>query len=226
MSRTKKKKGYCYFCGTEATTREHFPPKSLFPESNDYSNDMTDYRFNLMTVPSCAEHNNTRSLDDEYTALSIIMIAKKCCDKFPRYIAKWIEVLIRNNFALVKMLFDDFPKTPLLNIDRIRVDNVIESIARAIYYHENKYKKRLRSNCKKYSPQFHSSHYLELEKDYLELEHGFIIGEIENELVSNKRGANHEIFFYQTRKDEMNRIIAIRMVFYDSVTFFVFPEPS
>jgi hypothetical protein len=63
-----------------------------------------------MTVPSCAEHNNDRSLDDEYTALSIVMIAKKCSDKFPIYITKWIEVLIRSNFALFKMLFDDFLK--------------------------------------------------------------------------------------------------------------------
>jgi len=225
MGRATKRKfeHQCYFCDAEASTREHFPPLCFFPESNDYSNDMTDYRFNLMTVPSCAEHNNDRCLDDEYTVLSIVMIAKKCSDKFPIYITKWIEVLKRSNFALFKMLFNDFPKTPRLNIDRIRVDNVIESIARAIYYHENNYNKRLQSNCQKYSPQFFPPHYLELEQDYLELEHHFIIGEMANELVSNKRGSNHEIFFYQTLKDEMNRIIAIRMVFYDSVTFFALP---
>jgi hypothetical protein len=48
----------CYACDQPATTREHVPPLSFFPEG---------YRDDLITVPSCARHNNANSLDVEYT---------------------------------------------------------------------------------------------------------------------------------------------------------------
>ena len=47
----------CYACDEPATTKEHVPPKSFFPEA---------HRDNLITVPSCALHNNANSLDVEY----------------------------------------------------------------------------------------------------------------------------------------------------------------
>lgn len=48
----------CYACDQPATTREHVPPQSFFPEG---------HRQNLITVPSCALHNNANSKDVEYT---------------------------------------------------------------------------------------------------------------------------------------------------------------
>jgi hypothetical protein len=53
-----KKAKTCYACDQPATTREHVPPQSFFPEG---------HRQNLITVPSCALHNNGNSLDVEYT---------------------------------------------------------------------------------------------------------------------------------------------------------------
>lgn len=47
----------CYFCGASATTDEHVPPKSFYPST---------MRLDLITVPSCTEHNNAYSKDDEY----------------------------------------------------------------------------------------------------------------------------------------------------------------
>ncbi|WP_166387942.1 HNH endonuclease [Polaribacter sp. 11A2H] len=50
----------CYWCGKsltkESTKREHVPPFSFFPKG---------YRENLMTIPSCEEHNNNFSQLDE-----------------------------------------------------------------------------------------------------------------------------------------------------------------
>jgi hypothetical protein len=48
----------CYACDQPATTKEHVPPRSFFPEG---------HRDNLMTVPSCEQHNNAISMDVEYT---------------------------------------------------------------------------------------------------------------------------------------------------------------
>jgi len=54
----------CYACDKPATTREHAPPSSFFPEGK---------RDNLITVPSCPDHNNANSKDVEY-ARNVITI--------------------------------------------------------------------------------------------------------------------------------------------------------
>jgi hypothetical protein len=49
----------CYYqlCTRNPDTKEHIPPKSFFP---------IDQRNQLLTVPSCEEHNNEKSSDDTY----------------------------------------------------------------------------------------------------------------------------------------------------------------
>jgi len=55
----------CYCCSAPATSREHVPPRCLFPVAAD-AIDATDYRLQLITVPSCDLHNAAKSHDDEY----------------------------------------------------------------------------------------------------------------------------------------------------------------
>lgn len=55
----------CYACENPATTTEHIPPKCLFPERKDLPKGL-DLRKNLITVPSCAQHNTSKTTDDEY----------------------------------------------------------------------------------------------------------------------------------------------------------------
>lgn len=57
-----KKDELCYWCGKLATSREHVPPESLFPENKDIKMISNySYRYNLITVPSCDEHNMSKS---------------------------------------------------------------------------------------------------------------------------------------------------------------------
>ena len=56
-------------CTAEATTKEHVPPLCLFPEQKDMQG--RDFRINLTKVPSCEEHNNNFSKDDEFLMVSI-----------------------------------------------------------------------------------------------------------------------------------------------------------
>ena len=58
----------CYRCGKPATTNEHVPPKSFFPRGGNLQ---------LKTVPSCQEHNNGKSGDDQYLLTHITMHAAK-----------------------------------------------------------------------------------------------------------------------------------------------------
>lgn len=66
MSRNGEK---CYMCHRDADSREHVPPKCLFPEKKDVGT--SAYRNNLITVPSCELHNSNKSKDDEFLMVSI-----------------------------------------------------------------------------------------------------------------------------------------------------------
>jgi len=52
----------CVYCGAQATTKDHVPPKSLFP---------SEYRDQLVTVPSCKQCNEGASKDDEFFRLFV-----------------------------------------------------------------------------------------------------------------------------------------------------------
>lgn len=54
----------CYMCSSEAKTREHFPPKAFFPKGANLQ---------LWTVPSCINHNNKKSGDDQYFLTQVLM---------------------------------------------------------------------------------------------------------------------------------------------------------
>lgn len=56
----------CYRCNNIATSVEHAPAKCFFP---------IEHRKNLITVPSCEQHNNETSKDDEYVR-GIIVASK------------------------------------------------------------------------------------------------------------------------------------------------------
>ena len=54
----------CIYCQSQkATTRDHVPPKELLRKP---------YPRNLLTVPSCAECNESYSVDEEYFRLTIV----------------------------------------------------------------------------------------------------------------------------------------------------------
>ena len=59
----------CYMCDSIATSKEHTPPKCLFPTGKD--NNGNGCRNNLITVPSCDEHNAMKSKDDEFLLMSL-----------------------------------------------------------------------------------------------------------------------------------------------------------
>tara|TARA_R110001599_G_scaffold69414_1_gene195434 strand:+ start:11851 stop:12657 length:807 start_codon:yes stop_codon:yes gene_type:complete len=62
----------CYYCGGEATSKEHVPPRTLFPKAAD-SPDGRNYRETLITVPACDEHNAAKSNDDEYLKYTMVL---------------------------------------------------------------------------------------------------------------------------------------------------------
>jgi len=52
-------------CDQAATSDEHVPPRCLFPKSKDLPSGVS-LRRELITVPSCTNHNTEKSLEDQY----------------------------------------------------------------------------------------------------------------------------------------------------------------
>jgi hypothetical protein len=63
---TEKQPEICYACNNIATSREHVPPKCLFPTELGIN-----LRKALITVPSCEVHNGKKSDDDEFLLASL-----------------------------------------------------------------------------------------------------------------------------------------------------------
>lgn len=87
----------CYYqgCSKAASTREHIPPKAFFPAAE---------RYQLLTVPSCAEHNNAKSGDDVYVLAHISMNASPTNGAREVFIERLKSQLGRNGDALRKTL--------------------------------------------------------------------------------------------------------------------------
>ena len=132
----------CYFCGKPATTREHIPPLLLFPIQNNDAN----YRKNLITVPSCKEHNLAKSCDDEY--FCFVLMTSNNSNSIPEKFM--IQKLSRSIYRNPNIFFDIFKNVEYseikkngiyhnlieYNVDINRINNVLKYMSMGIYFHE------------------------------------------------------------------------------------------
>ena len=132
-----KNRSRCYFCGEASTSREHVPPKCLFP---------LNQRTNLFVVPSCDLHNCFKSDDDEYLKF-VLSISIKNTNKEKKQI---LESVLRaaakspekyktfSNFSsrvTVKITnTGEIQEATKLIIDEKRFHNILTHISRAIFF--------------------------------------------------------------------------------------------
>lgn len=120
-------------CERVATTREHSPPLSFFPDG---------LRANLITVPSCKIHNNDNHLDVEYVRNIIVtditsnqvardMFANKVLRSYRRN-----RKLVRHTFQKVRGIKIGGRDTAVTQLNRTRFNPIIRAIAFALYFHD------------------------------------------------------------------------------------------
>ena len=136
----------CYWCAQPETSREHVPPRCIFPEGKDTA-DGKGYRDNPITVPSCDAHNAAKSGDDEYLlqviALSVAnnpvggqQAATKVFRAFQRFPGKAKQIFAdRQNIYIKDATTDKVEQTIAVNVDLDRLKTAFEHIVRAIYFH-------------------------------------------------------------------------------------------
>lgn len=136
----------CYMCEDQATSSEHVPPKCLFPEQRDLP-DGVDLRKQLITVPSCDEHNSKKSTDDEYLLYCLVMSIPSNEVAGNHFFRKVMRAIERNPSLIKKYLSNtqnvhvenietkELSKSIALQIDGERFDKALEQLSRAIYFH-------------------------------------------------------------------------------------------
>lgn len=210
----------CYFCGMPldktTITREHVPPKCFFPKGQ---------KVDLITVPSCKEHNGGKSGDDEYLFLmnSINILANN--DGKNITTSKGVKAILRNKKIKQELAKNAQPlyveslkngkiePTFAFSVDFDRIANSIKSIAKGLYFHKFQevfYGDIVVSN--------ESTIFLDREDDKRNqcLE---VLRHTSNEIFSNstKEGQNPNIFYYQIEQIRENTMI--KMCFYGNVSF-------
>lgn len=150
----------CYRCESDGITREHAPPDCFFP---------TGYRDNLVTVPSCHEHNTRNSKDVEY--VRNVIVGYYSTNEVAR---GHFQNKVKRSFDRSSKLFDrtfkeaspiniDGEKTVIFSLDLQRNKVVMEALAYALCYKD--IGKTYTGNWEIFCPQLISPNLLQNKRD-------------------------------------------------------------
>jgi hypothetical protein len=216
----------CYRCEDKATSFEHVPPRCLFPEKKDVT-DGKNYRINLIKVPSCEVHNTAKSKDDEYLLCTIVTSYENNVTAQALFSSKVIRALRRTPYFQKTILKEVTPvllngvSTIAFKLDVARINNELECIAHALYFH----------TYKKICPWLIRVIPLSL----LKLEGtSFVPNPLQEQMLHGTEffqylpqlGENPDIFYYQIHMDEMKEQLTIRMVFYGGFEVVALSSPT
>ncbi|MEK4063258.1 MULTISPECIES: hypothetical protein [Paenibacillus] len=142
----------CYWCGKKATTREHVPPRCLFPTDKDVGEHFNQsFRSELITVPSCDEHNSLKSGEDEYLMACLTarvgnnLIAYAHTQTKLRRSLRLHRNLLEIEKNLNIIINEREVPVSIINLDVPRLSYSFEAIARALFFHE--YRAQHKGKC-------------------------------------------------------------------------------
>lgn len=209
-------------CSNEATSVEHAPPKCLFPRQRDLPEGV-NLRDQLITVPSCNEHNQQRSRDDEYLLYTLVINAASNDIARNHFFAAIMRRIERNPSLIQRYMSTSVPVTTenletgetantfAVNIEYDRFKDSIDNLARAIYFHH--FGLKLLSSIT-IQPEFMLR---TLDPEYAHI--NGMITEISRASdvffsESDYHGTNPEVFKYQIDEDNQGRKM-MRLHFYN-----------
>jgi hypothetical protein len=222
-------------CDRVATSKEHVPPKCLFPEDKDLPAGVS-LRKDLITVPSCDEHNTTKSNDDEYLMYLLCMTISNNSTAFSQFKTK-IARAVKRNPKLMQSMQKDGRKVIAVNnegvatntvinhADTDRVQNCFEHIAHALYYHHfgNKFSGDLRFLQDWAVTPDKKQEYLVNTKDGLVPVLDFVkqyFAELEHD------GKNASVFRYRFEEPDEHGISSVALQFYERTNVFIAYGPN
>lgn len=212
----------CYMCDSDASSREHAPPRCIFPERKDMG-DGNDYRKNIITVPACDVHNLGKSHEDEYLHLIVIhgyfnnpLAEQQFKTKLTRAFRNRPALLAAFHSNKTPVVIDGV-ETSAVTIVRERFERSIKMLVRALYFHN--YGQRLLMPLHIHTPLL-----LALEgKDADEVNERikkFCLA-VRNHLETKEQfGDNPDIFWFKIDHSEKRNLVSCYMPFYGGFDIF------
>jgi hypothetical protein len=215
-------------CQALATSREHVPPKCIFPERKDVGG---DFRENLITVPSCREHNGRKSKDDEFLLVSLAGIIGNNSIGYRQRFTKVDRVLKRTSGRLLNQVFKtrkhyevQLDENRYIEViwgtpDSHRLHRCFDQIVRALYFHHfgAKFDGRVVSLLSNLTPS---------DKEAKEL-YRFLRDRAALDLRNKERyGANQDVFYYQVTDPDQFGLRLFHVCFYGGVQIYSSLLPS
>jgi hypothetical protein len=187
-------------CDSVETSREHAPPSCFFPKAKKFGQDL---RYNLITVPSCDQHNSQKSMDDEFLRSVILMTPGNNEAGRHQFAWKLLPATSRKPHAYRTFFTDKGTVAQgtgrALQIDRPRFDRCIEHLARAPFFHT--YNRKWQLPIDTFSPNFFSG----ISSDDMVPDQPTVKKvEASRQFLSNEpnRGENPTVFQYRIRYDK------------------------
>lgn len=215
----------CYMCDSPACSREHVPPRNLFPEAKDV--DGTNYRVNLITVPSCRIHNSAKSHDDEFLMVSLAGIVGNNSIGIQHRFGKVDRAIRRSSYQLLEKIFRKKDQVSTINLKDNKFIEIIwgtpnidrltkcfEHIARGLYFHH--FHSKFSGNVTVYLGYLsrHTRNSQEFD--------AMIKNKIKKELDGSERyGDNPKVFFYQVTPQDKFGLFLFRLCFYGGLNVYV-----
>jgi len=209
-------------CEKRATSREHVPQKAFFPKVGELPKGIFTQK-ELMTVPSCDEHNTHKSMDDEY-AYVVVAANADVNSVGATSSGKRITRAVTRRPSFVGIFKNPFPAavngrpTIGFEIDLPRLQRTFTQMARAVFFYH--FKKKYRGKIDIVMPSV-----IKTAGTDLAVVNRFLAGfkEISRSFFSNvpRHGENPLIFYYQignakVERDGDDRLV-VNMVFYEGV---------
>ena len=212
----------CVYCGSgDEITRDHIPPKNLFPEPRPSD---------LITVDSCRQCNQTASMDDEY--FRWVLIVRNQAGEYPdaheifdgsvlrsigRPEAKGFSTLLRNNTVDVHVYTEGgiyLGEVGGFRVDHNRVNHVATRIIQGLY--SDRFKTRLPDTHKVVC--WNDAILASDNQEWIESFKAFF-GPIIQERPERVIGNNvFKYWFLHDKEDEFSTFWILR--FFDDMTFF------
>lgn len=214
----------CYWCGRKATSKEHVPPKCLFPEDKDIKSIYEDtFRRSLVTVPSCDEHNLAKSHDDEYL---MVCLGARMGNNGVAYVHTHTKIkrAIERNPNLLQIQRKDninisgklFPAL-LIHIDTYRLMRSFEAIARALVFYEFRF--RYKGRCQVISNIFFSPK--DIKSTNFQVKSAQLLNEERKQWKLDNKGYNPRIFTYQFSGLDILGTFTVALTFYEKTVVYV-----
>jgi hypothetical protein len=209
-------------CEADESSREHVPPRCLFPNAKDFG---SDERKNLITVPSCDQHNSGKSKDDEYLRAALTMMSGPASAPAEYlFFAKVLKAARRKPDGHMRF----FSRGVLLpsgetavQLSRLRFDGCIDRLVRALYFHT--FGTKWQHKTVVVSPGF----YLHDDAGRLTVpEETHAAKKLTQEFLGAQRaqGENPSVFLYKIHQE--GEFLGFASLFYQSVEIYVASSPA